>query len=71
VLFAAAWTSPVLLDFPSVSDQSLSPAAAVGTAAAMPTETRMSAAGAEAGPPNMSRGVAMLHAPMGKSVSIG
>jgi hypothetical protein len=31
----------------------------------------MSAAGAEAGPPNMSRGVAMLHAPMGKSVSIG
>ena len=68
---ATAWTSPTRREFPCVSDQSLRPAAAVGTAVAIPTATRMSAAGSEAGPPTVSRTVAMVQAPMGKSVRTG
>ena len=71
MLFAKAWTSPVRLGFPVVSDQSLRPAAAVGTAVAMPTMTRASAAGSEARPPARSKRAAMLHAPMGRSVRTG
>ena len=71
MVFSAACTSPTRVSGPAVSDQSFSPAAAVGTAATTPAVTSRSAAPSAAGPPAASGGADITHAPIGRSVSIG
>jgi hypothetical protein len=71
VVFSAACTSPTRVSGPEVSDQSFSPAAAVGTAATTPAATSRSAAPSAAGPPAASSRADITHAPIGRSVSTG